>query len=109
MDEGISPQTITADIGQLHQLAEVYTEYKEAADYLSKTEKTVESKCYFESNESTVEGRKMDAKRNPLYEEHIQQMIKMQVKALKAKLNYDIAMVRLDLIRSMESTHRKLL
>jgi len=105
----LTEQYILNSTEQLEQLGMVYMDYRSAYNYLSDTLKTIESKCYFESTETTVESRKMDSKRHPDYVAHIEQMNEVRGKMYRAEIEYNTCLTKLDMIRSYESTQRKLM
>jgi len=109
MEDRLTPHGIVNDCEQLEQLGLIYMDFKSAYNYLADTLKTIESKCYFESNESSIESRKMDSKRHPTYVEHIEQMNQVRTKMYRAEIQYNTAITKLDMFRSMEATNRKLM
>ena len=107
MEDRLTPEGIYKDTEQLSQLGEEYSDYKSAYDYLESVRKSVLAKCFFDSGETTIAAREHDAARNIEYIAHLEALSKAQKKMLKARVRYDTAITRLDMIRSMESTNRK--
>jgi len=105
----LTTEQIFKDTEQIEQLGEVYSDYKAAYTYLEDTKKTVFAKCFFESTETSIEAKRQDAARSIEYVSHLGELSKAQSKMLKSKVKYDTAITRMEMIRSMESTARKLL
>jgi hypothetical protein len=82
-----------------------YADKNAAADALENTVKSIEGKHFLDA-EGNVEERKATARNRQEYKEYAAKATEARRLALRAKVYYDTLKVKVDLLRTLESTKR---
>lgn len=94
----------------LQELGDRWADENAAASALEETRQSLYSRIAAEhigKGESAAKAELL-AKADPLYNEHLKAMVEARRKAMRAKVRYDVARIKAELMRSNSATERAL-
>lgn len=98
------------DPDQLHarlvDLGEQWCDANAAADILEETRKSVLAEVMATSNAKSRAEREDSALSSTVYKDHLRAMVDARRLANRSRVKYDAAKIKVELMRSMESTRR---